>query len=137
MPQHLVFRHSYSYPDDARLPGITIPIKLYAKNRFVSLAAKVDTGADHCLFERALGERLGLDVESGPKRSFRTVAGRFEAHEHRIVLQTFDIEIESAVYFAADPGVNRNLLGRAGWLEHFRLAIVHHECELYLNDFDN
>jgi hypothetical protein len=103
----------------------------------VSLTAKIDTGADYCLFERAFGERLGLDVESGPKRPFRTVAGRFEAHEHLVVIETFDIEIESAVYFAADPNVSRNLLGRAGWLEHFRMAVMHHECELFLNDFDN
>ena len=85
MPQHLVFRHSYTYPDDARQPGITVPIKLHANNRFVSLVAKVDTGADYCLFERDLGERLGLDVESGPKRSFRTMSGRFrEAEKSRL-----------------------------------------------------
>lgn len=136
MHQSLVFCHSYTYPDDARQPGITIPIKRHANNRFVSLAAKVDTGAGYCLFERVLAERLGLDVKSGARRSFRTVAGRFEAYEHRIVLQTFDIEIESAVYFAADPSVSRNLLGRSGWLEHFRLTVVHQECELVLNDHD-
>ena len=137
MSEHLVFRHSYTYPDDAQQPGISVPVRLHANNRFVSLAAKIDTGADYCLFERSVGERLGLDMESGPKHYFRTMAGRFEAYEHGIVLQTFDIEIESVVYFAADPRVNRNLLGRAGWLEHFRLAIVHHECELFLNGHDD
>ena len=61
----------------------------------MSLVAKIDTGADFCLFDRDLGERLGLAVESGLKRSFQTVTGPFQAHEHRIVIETFDIGYDS------------------------------------------
>ena len=137
MPRLLEFRHTYSYPDGHLQPGITIPLKLRVNERAVSLIAKIDTGADFCLFDHHLAERLGLAVESGRKRSFQTMAGRFEAYEHRIVIETFDIGIESYVYFAADPQSRRNLLGRTGWLEHFRLAVSHHECELFLSAYDS
>ncbi len=38
----------------------------------VKLAAKIDTGADHCIFERRFGEELGLKIENGIKQRFST-----------------------------------------------------------------
>jgi hypothetical protein len=45
----------------------------------VNLFAKIDTGADYCLFERGFAEALSIDVERGTQLSFSTVAGQFRA----------------------------------------------------------
>lgn len=66
-------RHSY----DLRKVGITVPIWLRSGEQIVNLEAKLDTGASCCIFRRALGEVLGLDIESGSRREMSTVTGSF------------------------------------------------------------
>jgi hypothetical protein len=53
------------------------------------------------------------------------------------MIETFGVRFESFVYFAADYGPARNLLGRTGWLDHFRLAIVHYDRELFLSPYES
>jgi hypothetical protein len=36
------------------------------------------------------------------------------------------------VYFFADERINKNLLGRTGWLDRIRLGLIDHDCELYV-----
>ena len=36
------------------------------------------------------------------------------------------------VYFFGDPMIEKNVLGRTGWLDRFRLALVHHDSKVYL-----
>jgi hypothetical protein len=40
------------------------------------------------------------------------------------------------VYFFADPAINKNLLGRNGFLDRIRLGLVHYDRELYLAPYD-
>jgi hypothetical protein len=40
------------------------------------------------------------------------------------------------VYFFADERINKNLLGRIGWLDRIRLGLVDHDGELYLAPYD-
>jgi hypothetical protein len=40
------------------------------------------------------------------------------------------------VYFFGDERINKNLLGRAGWLDRIRLGLVDHDGELYLASYD-
>ena len=47
-------------------------------------------------------------------------------------IAAFDFALESVVYFFADPRINKNLLGRNGWLDRLRLGMVHYDRELYL-----
>jgi len=82
----------------------------------------VDTGAFHRLFERRHAELLNLDVEAGDPMAFRTAAGRVEAFGHLVTIETLGLNFESAVYFFADERINKNLLGRLGWLDRIRLG---------------
>ena len=63
----LEFDRTHAYGSE--MDGIAVPIILRSGEAAAWLTAKIDTGAPHCLFERGLGEILGLDIESG-ERSF-------------------------------------------------------------------
>lgn len=106
-------RHSYG---DERV-GITVPVVLKAGSAIVRLTAAVDTGASFCLFRREVATALGLDVERGLLRKFRTANSIFEAYEHEVDLSVLGVATHSAVYFFADESINKNVLGRAGgWI---------------------
>jgi hypothetical protein len=55
---------------------------------------------------------------------------------HEIKIQTLGYEIETTVYFWEHHRLPRNLLGRAGWINKFRLALIEHDLELYLSHHD-
>jgi len=56
--------------------GIVVPIALRAsQNNETRLEAKIDTGAEHCIFERIYAESLDIEVEKGePLRSQQSTA---------------------------------------------------------------
>jgi hypothetical protein len=125
--------HRYASDEDA----ITVPVTLRAGTSSVDVAAKVDTGAAFCIFERRFGEVIGLDIEAGRLQRFRTATGSFNAYEHQVEIRTFKIEFSSIVYFAEDPEFGVNVLGRKGWLDRLRVGIVDHDQILYLNTYDS
>ena len=115
-----------------------MPITLkVAEARAVRLLAKLDTGASFCVFQRAYAEQLGIDVESGQIEVVNTPTGSFDAYGHALKLSCFDWEFETTVYFAASPDYLRNVVGRAGWLQHFRLGLIDHDALLLLSHYDD
>lgn len=135
MPYQLTFdsRYEYSSLED----GITIEAVLSLGERAVVSQAKVDPGAQVCLFQREIGEKLGLEVESGARRKLNTLTGSLVAYGHSVTLYTLGWEFDSLIYFAADYGLSRNLLGREGWLLKVRLALVDYDSTLYLSPYQN
>jgi hypothetical protein len=125
-------RHQYEDSDE----GIPLLVILQFGGVETECDAKVDPGAQYCLFSREVAEQLGLDVESGVKSSFRTLAGSLVAYGHEVRLITLGVISDSIVYFAKDYGLPRNLLGRIGWLRRIRLAIIDYDQELYLSDYN-
>ena len=135
MTTQLSFRISHTYTD--RENGIAIPVVLLHGEQKVRVIAIVDTGATFCLFGRAVGESLKLDVETGVCQDFRTAAGPFVAYGHELTLSTLGIEVDATVYFFADEAIRKNVLGRRGWLDRVRLTIVDYEQVLYLAPYDS
>jgi hypothetical protein len=113
-----------------------LPVTISSAGAAIDLLAVVDTGAAHCLFQRERGELLNLDIESGEPKIFSTATGRIEMFGHTVEVQTFDLRFESLVYFFADERINKNLLGRIGWLDRVRLGIVDHDQRIYLAAYD-
>lgn len=134
MPFSVEFAASFRYPS---ADGIELPVELKVANERVELIARLDTGAAHCIFERAYAERLGLDVESGRLQHFRTMAGSFVAYEHEVTIHTLGIEFAADVFFARDSAFNQNFLGRAGWLDRLRVGIVDYDRLLLLSPYDS
>jgi len=128
------FSRTHSYlPADG---GISLPVFLGNGAVRVKLFAQVDTGASHCLFERRLGELLDLDEEAADPMAFRTATSRVEAFGHLLTIETLSLNFESVVYFFADERINKNLLGRLGWLDRIRLGLIDHDGALYVAPYD-
>jgi hypothetical protein len=135
MPISLEFAVTHRY--GSAPVGIEVPVTLRYGNQSVDLIAKVDTGAAYCIFDRRYAEMLGLNVESGRFQIFQTVTGSFPAYEHEVTLQMPGIEFSARVFFAQDSAFARNFLGRTGWLDRLRIAIIDYDRTLYLSAYDS
>jgi hypothetical protein len=99
--------------------------------------AKVDTGATYCIFERDYADALGIEVEAGRMEHISTATGSFPVYGHTVVMRCLDWSVETMVYFARSPEFSRNVLGQIGWLDHFRIGLVHHDSMMYLSHYDD
>ena len=133
MAEELFFDKTYFYNTLKR--GITVPVFLRLNGETVDFEAKVDTGAENCIFERVHGERLGVEIESGGEQIFSTAAGTFTAYSHELTLSVFEVETVSTVYFAKEESFIRNVLGRQGWLDRVKLGLIDYEGKLFLSRY--
>ena len=116
--------------------GITIEAILRYGNFSANCCAKIDTGAEVCLFGRDIADILEIDVESGYREKFSTLGGGIFAYAHQIELETLGLRFVSHVYFAENYEVKRNLLGRIGWLQLVMLGLNDYKNEIYLSPHD-
>ncbi len=73
MPFSLTFNIRYEY--DSLEEGITVPAVLRANHQTAYCDAKVDPGAEVCVFQREIGESLGIDIESGHRIILSSLGG--------------------------------------------------------------
>jgi len=133
MAYQLTFQLHHTY--DTLASGIQIQATLKLGEEVVFTEAKVDPGAQVCLFRREHGEMLGLAIENGHRIALDSIAGTLVAYGHSVTLHTLGLEFDSVVYFAESYGLRRNLLGREGWLQKVRLAVVDYDAALYLSPY--
>ena len=53
-----------------------------------------------------------------------------------VVVEVSGLQFESMVYFFADGQINKNLLGRTGWLDRVRLGLIEYDRQLFLAPYD-
>jgi hypothetical protein len=135
MAKELSFDYEYQYEDDEE--GIPLPVKLTYGGRTVGTIAKVDPGAAVCLFSHEEGLDLGIPIEQGIPITLGGLTGTLKAFGHEVTLQTGALIFQSIVYFARDPNLPRNLLGRRGWLRNLRLGLIDYDNLLYLSAYDS
>jgi len=133
MAEDLSFDKTYFY--NTLESGITVPILLSLSGTAVEFEAKIDTGAENCIFERRHGETLGLQIESGSEQIFSTVTGIFVAYGHELTMNVLEVEFVSTVYFAKEESFTRNVLGRQGWLDRVKLGLIDYEGRLFLSEY--
>jgi len=114
-----------------------LPVLLRAGGQQIEVAAALDTGASFCLFERSLGEALGLEIEVGVPRTFATANSRLEAFGRELLIAVLGVEAYSMAFFFGDPEIEKNVLGRHGWLDRVRIGILDHDQLLYLANYDD
>jgi hypothetical protein len=135
MSESLEFAKIYHY--NTLKSGISLPVILQSGEETLEIHAKLDTGSSNCIFERQHGELLNLDIESGEPTTIGTATGSFLAFGHRLVVVTFGLSWEATVYFIAEEGIKRNILGRTGWLDHLKLGLIDYEGKLLLNPYND
>jgi predicted aspartyl protease len=111
-------------------------VSLSAGAETFNLFAKIDTGADCCIFDRGAAEALLIEVERGALLRFSTAAGEFRAYGHELTLAVLGIKVDALVYFYENPNITRNILGRSGWLNRVRFGLVDHDSAVYLSPYD-
>lgn len=122
MPFQLSFTHRETYSSLAS--GISLETTLRFRELFINCDAKVDTGAEVCLFQRAIGEALEIQIEKGVKKRLETLTGVLTAYGHEVVLETLGLQLQTVVYFAENNEVRRNLLGRQDGCSSFGLELL-------------
>lgn len=122
---------------DAGRQGITIDVKIQLSELSANFEAKIDTGAEACIFARTLGEQLGIEIEMGKQQRFSTVTGSFLTYGHTVSLVVAGFEFDSYVFFAATEDFKRNVLGRRGWLDRVVIGINDYDGKLYLSHYES
>ena len=112
--------------------GITIEAVLRSGGLETICAAKIDTGAQVCLFGRSFADSLEIEVERSYREVFSTLTGSVVAYAHQVELETLGLCFQTYVYFAESYDIRRNLLGRQGWLQLVLLGLDDYNSELYL-----
>lgn len=133
MAEEISFDESYFY--NTLKIGITVPTILQLSDRLAEIEAKIDTGAENCIFERRHGETLGLEIESGTEKVFSTATAPFITYGHEITIWVLGIEIYATVYFAKEESFTRNVLGRQGFLNRVKLGLIDYEGKLLLSKY--
>jgi hypothetical protein len=134
VPAILTFRrtHDYSFSQE----GIQVPVELALNGRAVRLLANLDTGASFCIFRRAYAEQLGIDVETGDHTVVSTANSSFDVYGHQLTMSCFEWQFDLTVYFPSSE-IRRNVLGRAGWIQQFRIAVIDHDALLHISRYDD
>lgn len=122
---------------DAGKVGITLDVEIRLGSSAANFEAKIDTGAEACIFERIYGEQIGIEIESGEPQSFGTATGSFMTYGHSITLITEEFTFDSYVFFAADESFRKNVLGRYGWLNRLIIGINDYDGKLYLSQYED
>ncbi|NJM52864.1 MAG: hypothetical protein HC846_05410 [Blastocatellia bacterium] len=132
----LTFAEQIKYPHDDF--GITLEIVLIAEvNNPVSATVKLDTGSTFCVFEKFYADLLGLKIENGEAKSFRTATGSFKAFGHEITLKFSEIEFSTTVYFAENENFPVSVLGRIGFLDRLQIGLIDYEQLLFIDSLEN
>lgn len=56
---------------------------------------------------------------------------------HEISLRVLGAELVAVVFFWEHPHLPRNLLGRVGFLNQLRIALIEHDQQLFLSHYDD
>ena len=134
MSHQLTFAQLVNY--DPGQSGITVNVVIGLNGARAGCEAKIDTGSTFCLFARNVGEDLGIDVESGIRRTVGTVTGNFAVYLHEVNLYVVGCSFSALVGFAEDRAFQRNALGRRGFLEQVIFGLVDYEGKLFLSSYD-
>ena len=65
-----------------------------------------------------------------------TATEPFIAYGHNVSLSALGFHFDVLVFFAAKAEFRRNVLGRRGWMERVRLAVIDYEGELYDSKYE-
>ncbi len=121
---------------DINKDGICLDVEIKYADSNVKINAKIDTGATYSIFERRIGETLGLEIRTGMRQRFGTATGSFYAFGFRVTLIFAEIELDSMVFFADDEFFSKNVLGRITWLDNLILGLVDQEGKIYLSKYE-
>lgn len=135
MSQYLFpFSHSLFYDSG---PDIIVPVYVSSGiDAVVSIDAKLDTGSTYCIFQPRYADMLEIDIESGVPQPMRTATGSFMTFGHEVTISLKDLEWQAMVFFVTDEFFPVNVIGRVGFLDKLRIALIDYDQELYFSHYN-
>jgi hypothetical protein len=115
--------------------GVTVKASLKLEQEVIEFSAKIDTGSTNCIFTRKIGEQLGLKIEDGLPKWIGTATGRFLTYEHEVTLSVLGFNFDILACFAEGENLQKNILGRYGFLMQVKFGVVDYEGKLYLSHY--
>lgn len=114
-----------------------IPVKIIVKDKELNYEALMDSGADFCIFDAAIGEYLGIDILSGHQEIFGGIQekGGAVAFLHEVKLNIGGWDYQTIVGFSYDIAKHGfGILGQKGFFDKFvvKFDLVKEEIELKL-----
>lgn len=114
-----------------------IPITILSNEKQVSYLALIDSGADFCIFDAAIGIYLGIDIKKGEQINFGGIqeTGQAEAYLHKITLNIGGFSYETIVGFSdciAKRGFT--ILGQKGFFDKFSVKFDYSKSEIELKE---
>lgn len=126
-----VVRRYLGTPPDAE-PKVAVKLsRIDRPDRHVRTLALVDSGADHCLFQREFGERLGLELDDLPLASGQTAGGPIQIPVCRLQVEILGQVFECRVGFVEGEKLPNNLLGRQGVFDQIQVGFRESRLEFY------
>jgi len=116
-----------------------IPVGVSYGEKTLRYGALIDSGADFCIFDAAVGEYLGIDIHSGSKEVFGGIQerGGAEAFLHEVVLNIGGWDKKVIVGFSYDIAKHGfGILGQKGFFEIFSIKfdLAKEDVELKARD---
>ena len=110
----------YIQYDFAPSPRPVIPIRVELDGQSLRYSVLVDSGADMNVFDRAIAEAMGIDVESGDAASFSGVTGSSsDLYFHDVVLGVGSRQVKVRAGFTDLPGKAYGVVGQRGFFDQF------------------
>lgn len=116
-----------------------IPIKVKNGNHVIGYEVLIDSGADLCIFDRQVGEILGLDIERGERGVVYGIndgAGRegedYYMHSVTINIGGWDYSIKAA--FKTLSAVSYGVVGQKGFFDLFVVKFNFMKAEIELKE---
>jgi len=112
----------YSIRDGISTPKIKVLIG--SKNKWTSELVLLDSGADISLFTRKLGERIGIDIESGEHRWFKGIGNGIYVYLHNIEIKMDEDIVKIEAAFAQDRSWDINIIGRKDFFDSTNIKFL-------------
>ncbi len=111
-------RFAYKRYSDAHARPV-IPVRVAASDQWIDYEVLVDSGADICIFDAELAERLGIDLESGEHAVISGATGGVQdAYIHPVELTVGPRTFGARVAFMSTPEPY-GLAGQRGFFAQF------------------
>ena|SRR2546423_9015079 len=132
--------------DYRKIPNHAVPKKHWIKRPMLQLTlingtkrqqvvCLVDSGADESLFHTSIAENLGIELETGIRKTFNGISGSIYAYAHKVEIevQGFERRVGIDVNFTDSDGVHA-ILGQRGFFENFEVCFKRYRGRIEITE---
>ncbi len=110
-----------------------MPVEVSFNGIPINYEVLVDSGADNCVFDRGIGEIIGIIIESGILRATTGISGHsVKTYRHTVTLGVGGWEHTADVDFADLGSLGHGVVGQIGFFNQFKVKFDYQKKEIEL-----